>query len=121
MTKKEEAVLECGELAVILGDGAAARISALLLRTLGGIKTLICDTKKSCWRAVLPFGVFYALTRSDDSNILLAQLLDLSSSAERSLLFLTAKRERYVKALKNISPELESRFILSDIKGILLG
>ncbi len=119
--KGEEAVLECGELAVILGDGAAARFSALLLRILGGVRAIVCDTKKSRWSAVLPFGVFYGLIYSDEPNILLAQLLDLSASAERSLLFLTAKRKRYAKALKKISHELESRFIISDIKGVLLG
>ena len=115
----DRAVFEGGELAVILGDGVVARLNALALRVLCGVGTVICDTKSSPWRFFLPFGSFYTLIPSEQPRILFDELSDISCLAGSSLLFLLSKNERYKSLVKQIEEDIESRFIISDFRGIL--
>ena len=115
----DRAVFEDGELAVILGDGVAARLCALCLHALCGISTVICDARMSRARFVLPFGNFYHITESDQPMLLLEELCHISVLGKGALLFLTVSKPRYDKLLEQIREDVESRFIISDLGGIL--
>lgn len=115
----DRAVFDNGELAVILGDGATARLYALALRMLCGVDTVICDTQKSGFRFVFPFGSFYSLTHSDQPRILFEELCHISSLGRGTLMFLAVGGKRYGELIQQIRDDIESRFIISDLKGII--
>ena len=115
----DRAVFEDGELAVILGDGVTARLCALCLHALCGTVAVICYVRRSRARFVLPFGNFYQITESDQPMLLLEELCHISFLGKSSLLFLMAKKQRYDKLLEQIREDVESRFIISDLRGML--
>lgn len=112
--KRARRMLDERVLCVILGDGFGARMLALGLYLTEGLRSVICDKRRSLAGYVIPVGGYYRLCPTCESELLVRQLEDMADQSDDGVRFLFLGSEEYRRFISERRDALESRYIFRE-------